>query len=52
MNQRKKRERSPFPSNLVGSCGLRIVAHKAGVRINATRTDRTMADTMVIENWR
>jgi hypothetical protein len=30
----------------------RIVAHKAGVRIIATSTDRTIADTMVTENWR
>ena len=29
-----------------------MVAHSAGVRINATSTDSTMAETMVIENWR
>ena len=28
------------------------MAHKAGVRINATSTDRIIEETMVIENWR
>jgi hypothetical protein len=30
--------------------GLSMVAHSAGVKINATSTDRAMAETMVIEN--
>jgi len=29
---------------------LRIVAHSAGVRISATSTDSTIADTIVSEN--
>ena len=32
--------------------GFRIVAQSAGVRINATSTESTIDDTMVIENWR
>jgi hypothetical protein len=32
--------------------GLSRVAQRAGVRIRATSTDSTMAETMVIENWR
>ena len=32
--------------------GFSRVAQRAGVRISATSTDRTMAETMVIENWR
>jgi hypothetical protein len=31
---------------------LSIVAHSAGVRISATSTDNTIAETIVIENWR
>ncbi|MNJ04652.1 hypothetical protein D3C73_1655070 [compost metagenome] len=30
--------------------GLSMVAQSAGVKISATRTDRAMAETMVIEN--
>jgi hypothetical protein len=49
LNQPKK------PRVFMGSplgLGLSIVAHMAGVRISATMTDSTIADTMVIENWR
>lgn len=32
--------------------GLSSVAQRAGVRIMATSTERTIAATIVIENWR
>ncbi|MNF09500.1 hypothetical protein D3C80_2101790 [compost metagenome] len=48
LNQPKK----PFFSRWAWSTGLRMVAHKAGVKISATTTDRAIAETMVIENCR
>jgi hypothetical protein len=36
-----------------GGCeGLRMVAHKAGVRMSAVSTESPIAETMVIENCR
>jgi hypothetical protein len=32
--------------------GLSMVAQSAGVSTRATITERTMAETMVMENWR
>ena len=32
--------------------GFKRVAHKEGVKISATSTDKAMAETMVMENWR
>lgn len=52
LNQRKKRASGPLPSCFLGSCGFRIVAQSAGVRISATSTDSTIAETIVIENCR
>jgi hypothetical protein len=34
------------------STGFSRVAHRAGVSTRATSTDSTMAETIVIENWR
>ena len=49
LNQPKKPVCSTCPD---GGSGFRIVAHSAGVRISATSTDSTIADTSVIENCR
>ena len=49
LNHLKKPVCSTCPE---GGSGLRMVAHSAGVRINATSTDRPIADTSVIENCR
>ena len=39
-------------STLLGRFNLSNVAHKAGVRVMATNTDSTIAETMVTENCR
>jgi branched-subunit amino acid ABC-type transport system permease component len=55
LNQLKKRFRlrpAALGVALAWATGLSRVAHRAGVRIRATSTDRAMAETMVIENWR
>ena len=53
LNQRKKpRNQLPSPCSWPFSTGFSMVAQSAGVRVSATSTDSTIAETMVIENWR
>ncbi|MNF79846.1 hypothetical protein D3C84_620750 [compost metagenome] len=49
LNQPKKPRWAP---NSPCFMGLSRVAQSAGVRISATSTESTMAETMVRENWR
>src|SRR3546814_11756688 len=50
--ERPKRDHKGPVQTWLCPLGRRIVAQSAGVRINAISTDSTIADTIVMENWR
>ena len=52
LNQPKKPRTGRFAVRWPFCTGLSSVAQSAGVRISATSTDSSMAETMVTENWR